>query len=234
MPGPDPTWNWPSDAAAFAVLLGAVILVVSVAITLVLWWLVKRWQWQTGRVFPTTAQSLRVQSLLGRMQRCKKRICEAVSWSRPRRTRESTMERRDWTLLVLAAAGGKPLSPVQLQKTLFLLEKKLPDAIDPSQFYRFTPYHYGPFDSRVYDDARSLRDEGLAVVAPSVHGRWSEYAATPDAMEEAEGIKAQLSPRVSDFVDTLVDWVQALSFEELLRAVYAAYPEMKAKSVFRG
>jgi len=114
------------------------------------------------------------------------------------------MERRDWTLLVLAAAGGKPLTPVQLQKTLFLLEKKLPEAIG-DDYYDFAPYHYGPFDSTVYDDARALRDEGLAVIGPPAHGRWSEYAATPAAIEAADRIRSQMSERTATYIKTLVD-----------------------------
>jgi hypothetical protein len=68
------------------------------------------------------------------------------------------MERKHWTLLVLAAAGGDPLTPVQLQKTLFLLEKERPE-VSGRNYYRFTPYAYGPFDSRVYADAEILASE---------------------------------------------------------------------------
>jgi len=36
----------------------------------------------------------------------------------------TTLRRRDWTLLAVAAAGGAPLTPVQLQKTLSLLGER--------------------------------------------------------------------------------------------------------------
>lgn len=143
------------------------------------------------------------------------------------------MNRKDWTLLVLAAAKGKPLTPVQLQKTLFLLGQQLPDATS-GDYYRFTPYHYGPFDSTVYDDARDLRDEGLAVITQSSRGRWSEYAATPATIEEAGRVRQEIDAKVASYIEKLVEWVQSLSFEDLLRSVYAAYPEMKERSVFRG
>ncbi len=36
----------------------------------------------------------------------------------------TTLRRRDWTLLAVAAAGGAPLTPVQSQKILFLLGER--------------------------------------------------------------------------------------------------------------
>ena len=36
----------------------------------------------------------------------------------------TTLRRRDWTLLAVAAAGGASLTPVQLQKILFLLGER--------------------------------------------------------------------------------------------------------------
>ena len=63
--------------------------------------------------------------------------------------------RSDWTLLAICAGGFRGLSPVQLQKTLFLLGKQLPEAVT-ADFYDFQAYHYGPFDRTVYVDAERL------------------------------------------------------------------------------
>ena len=62
------------------------------------------------------------------------------------------MTRQDWLLLVLAAADGKPLSPLQLQKSLFLVGYDLARLVG-SDFYTFRPFDYGPFDAAVYRDA---------------------------------------------------------------------------------
>ena len=69
------------------------------------------------------------------------------------------MTPKDWTLLVLASAGG-PLSPVQLQKTLFLIDRNLSRAQrGVTRFYNFRAYDYGPFDSAIYTDAVILQTE---------------------------------------------------------------------------
>ena len=49
------------------------------------------------------------------------------------------MTRQDWLLLVLAAAGGKPLSPLQLQKSLFLVGHDLAKLVGAG-FYTFRPF----------------------------------------------------------------------------------------------
>jgi uncharacterized protein YwgA len=72
------------------------------------------------------------------------------------------MTPKDWTLLVIAAADPKPLQPVQLQKSLFLLGRNLsPEQLQVKEFYDFQPYDYGPFCSDIYSNAEKLSDEGL-------------------------------------------------------------------------
>jgi hypothetical protein len=39
------------------------------------------------------------------------------------------MKRALWTLLAISVANGKTLSPVQVQKSLFLLGRMLPDEV---------------------------------------------------------------------------------------------------------
>jgi len=144
------------------------------------------------------------------------------------------MERRDWNLLVLSAAGGTSLSPVQLQKSLFLLERNLPVEVRGEDFYHFEPYNYGPFDSNVYSDASILTFQGLAQSSQSCQGNWTEYAATAEGMDRANVLKASLPRGVADYVGKIVQWVRGQSFTSLVRAIYERYPEMKEKSVFRG
>ena len=36
-----------------------------------------------------------------------------------------------------------------------------------------------------------------------------------------------------EYISRVFQWVRALSFEQLVRAIYAQYPEMKENSVFR-
>jgi hypothetical protein len=138
------------------------------------------------------------------------------------------MTRSDWTLLVLAAAEGAPLQPVQLQKVLFMLGKRLPHEV-ADHFYHFEPYHYGPFDADVYRDAEYMAAQGLVTIGA---GRWKTYAATPSGYVRAQKLAAE-RPAAARFVGQLVGWARSLSFEQLVKSVYAEFPEYRVRSVFR-
>lgn len=141
------------------------------------------------------------------------------------------MERRDWNLLVLAAAGGKTLTPVQFQKSLFLLGKNLPEEMIGEGYYRFEPYNYGPFDSSVYSDATSLVSSELVLL--SDQGRWKQFAATAAGIDQAKELEKALPPETAEYVRKVVGWVRGQSFASLVQAIYKHYPEMKANSVFK-
>src|SRR5436190_18669612 len=85
--------------------------------------------------------------------------------------KEKGMEPKDWTLLVISAADSRGLSPVQLQKSLFLLERRLSEEAPAEKlgesFYEFVPYNYGPFDVKVYQDAEALEERGLVTIQSS-------------------------------------------------------------------
>ena len=138
------------------------------------------------------------------------------------------MKRQHWTLLALNFANGRGLSAVQLQKALFLLERGLPEVVGP-RFYHFTPYNYGPFDSAVYKDADALSDDGLVNIST---GRYSVYSITPEGARVAKELESKASPRAVQHLKNIVEWIQSLTFSQLVRAIYARYPEMKKNSVF--
>ncbi len=142
------------------------------------------------------------------------------------------MDRRHWPLLVIDQAGPVGLSPVQLQKILFLIGKNLPDEVG-TDYYEFVPYNYGPFDQQVYADADSLIRSEL-VQSVQVSGRnWAYYTITSGGHDLAGYVREnEISERMSQYIATVVKWVQSLSFAQLLSAIYRAYPEYKAKSVF--
>lgn len=80
------------------------------------------------------------------------------------------MERKDFLLLAVAA-GEEPLTPVQLQKSLFLISEANLAAVT-TPLYEFEPYHYGPFCPSIYDDVISLKNEGLVIRVPARSGTW--------------------------------------------------------------
>jgi uncharacterized phage-associated protein len=146
---------------------------------------------------------------------------------------EEPMTPKDWTLLVIASARGKPLSPVQLQKTLFLIGKNVTaEKRHSRKFYRFLAYDYGPFDRTIYDDADELRNEGLILIHPET-GSFRNYIALPAGIQRAETLRAELDPNIREYLDGVVAWARSLSFNDLIRSIYRRYPETKVNSVFR-
>jgi len=147
-------------------------------------------------------------------------------------TRTMTASREDWLLVALAAAEGAPLTPVQLQKSLFLLGQELPDAVG-EDFYAFRPYNYGPFSSAVYADADRLADEGLVRIDRMEPGRnWAVYSATPEGVERALALSNGLPGQAVEYLRSAVGWTRKLTFSQLVSAIYARYPEQRANSVF--
>jgi uncharacterized protein len=72
--------------------------------------------------------------------------------------------RKDWLLVALSESADGYLSPVQIQKALFLFRKGAEGRFDSSQFYDFAPYHYGPFSPDIYYDLEELEKRGLVQI----------------------------------------------------------------------
>lgn len=143
------------------------------------------------------------------------------------------MERKDITLLVIESAGDEGLSPIQIQKSLFLIgESHLPEL--PSDFYDFYPYNYGPFTEEVYDDVDVLVDEGMIAKVLKSGESWFRYVVTPKGRDRIQEIIKESSDELNKYAIETVKWVCSLSFSELLRAIYAKYPDYKINSVFQG
>ena len=104
------------------------------------------------------------------------------------------MNRNDILVAALACAEGKPLTPAQLQKAMFLIAKNAPQLVNDGPNYNFVPYDYGPFDKAVYDEAAVLRASGLANITPAAAGRWSEYAATEAGVTKGAELLSHMAP----------------------------------------
>ena len=143
------------------------------------------------------------------------------------------MNRKDWLLLVIAAAEGDLLSPVQLQKSMFLLGKEQESAVGKG-YYEFVAYAYGPFCVDLYRDAEELEHSGLVSIHLNLSGRWREYRATPVGATKAEQIQQCVNEQVIEYVKRTVCWVQTMSFHELVKKIYDKYPMYRKHSVFQG
>ncbi len=146
-------------------------------------------------------------------------------------TEPLALSRDEVLLVMLALAKGEALTPVQIQKSLFLADDKASDAFGSSR-YRFEPYDYGPFDQQVYIDARALAREGLVEIGTDPRG-WNTYSATVLGVNRAKTLQARLSSDQREMLGRILSLVRRLSFTELVSAIYKKYPKMRARSVFR-
>jgi hypothetical protein len=143
------------------------------------------------------------------------------------------LSRDQVALVVLSFANGEPLTPVKIQKAMFLASEKAPNVFARSAGYSFQPYDYGPFDRQVYADIEDLERRGLAKIAQASGSRWRTYAATPDGIKEGGRLTATLDEDDVAVLERIVNLVRSLSFNQLVSAIYRAYPHMRERSVFR-
>ena len=143
------------------------------------------------------------------------------------------LTRKDWLLLALSKSPGGAMSPVQIQKVLFLFGQEVGGSLG-TEFYSFEPYDYGPFDASIYVDLRRMMSEGLVGGEWSPGRSWKSYTITRSGRRAALVLDREADARLTEFRGRIVVWVKGRSFSDLLRSVYAAYPEFAANSVFRG
>lgn len=143
------------------------------------------------------------------------------------------MHRSEVLLATLGAAEGRPFSPVQLQKAIFLIDRNLSQIFDEGSRFSFEPYDYGPFDREVYAEATKLEMQGMASVTRGANG-YSEYGATDAGLLHAREKLGQMQATQRDYIKVVADWVRAMSFAKLVKSIYAEYPEMRENSIFRG
>lgn len=141
------------------------------------------------------------------------------------------LTREDKILAALAPAGTGLHTPVQVQKLLFLLEDNIPESMGGRHFH-FEPYHYGPFDKTVYSALEVLSRMGLVDIEYG-SGNWRNYRLTPEGQARGQEILQRLEPSAVEYIKKISDFVRKLSFSQLVSAVYKAYPEMRARSVFQ-
>jgi hypothetical protein len=143
------------------------------------------------------------------------------------------VQRSDWVLLAVSAARGEALTPVQLQKSLFLLGTNMSQEVGDG-YFAFQPYHYGPFSTQIYRDADELVDQGLLAIDTVEPGRpWRTYRATQQGLQRSEELQDEASSRAANYLASVVQWARRLTFQQLVSAIYERYPEQRVNSVFQ-
>ncbi len=141
------------------------------------------------------------------------------------------MDRKEILLIVVSKAGTTPLTPVQLQKAVFLIAKaRLPEL--PTPFYDFEPYNYGPFCKAIYTDADDMQVKGLVYRIPSGKGHWVDTVITSTGQICAQKLKNNLLQPNLTFIGNVVNWVQSQPFTTLVSKIYELFPEYRQNSVF--
>jgi len=130
-----------------------------------------------------------------------------------------------------AGSGTSDLTPVQAQKLFFLIDREAANLCGGPHF-NFEPYDYGPFDRAVYGELDLLSMTGDIEVDRS--GQHRVYRLTDVGLQHAHAAFDGLSAEAKDYFTRVKDWVKALGFSDLVSAIYTAYPDTKAKSIFRG
>jgi hypothetical protein len=78
---------------------------------------------------------------------------------------------KDKVIIAAMAAGDlNSLTPVQIQKLLFLLDKRAAAKLG-GPFFNFEPYHYGPFDREIYDQLDAFAQNGLIEIVGTPYSR---------------------------------------------------------------
>ena len=140
------------------------------------------------------------------------------------------MNRRNLVLAALAPGGGARYTPVQVQKLLFLIDRRIPAAVNGPHF-NFQPYHYGPYDRAVYGELNVLAAAGLVDIDDRHSVR--SFALTVAGQREGERLLNDLEPKARSFVVRISEFVRNASFSDLVSAIYREFPDMRVNSVFQ-
>lgn len=134
---------------------------------------------------------------------------------------EQLKPREKILLLLLKSFDRKPMSPLQIMKSLFLYFQRR----KPEGFYEFIPYLYGPCSFDVYLDLRELISKGLITEIPSYFS-WNFYAITTN------GEKLLKDEKHDEELENIKKLVLSKSFVDLLKYIYTQYPEFAINSIF--
>jgi DNA-binding PadR family transcriptional regulator len=148
--------------------------------------------------------------------------------------RGGAMERLDWLLLFLSADalgvdGPSELDPVRIQKGMFILSERGPAR----GVYTFRPYNWGPFSPQIYGDLDLLVATGLAEVERAPGRTWKRYTTTPKGERRAAALVADASGSDIKWLGKARNYVTSRSFAQLLREIYAEFPEYATESLLR-
>ena len=147
------------------------------------------------------------------------------------RIKKRILKREELVLAAMSPAQGKQFQPVHVQKLFFLIDMATGAQLG-GKYFDFRPYDYGPFDSEVYSTLDRLEINGLVEVLQGTGWNPRRYRLTPLGQKNGEKFIGKLPDEMQEYLKDICKFVRRLSFAQLVAAIYKAYPEMKANSVF--
>ncbi len=137
----------------------------------------------------------------------------------------------DIVAAAFAAAGpSAAFDPIRIQKLLFLIDREVSERIG-GPFFRFRPYHYGPFDRTIYDVIGKLVAAGDARGESS--GPYPRYLLSEAGHRRGTAVLASFPEAISDYFGRAARWVRLIPYRRMLAAIYQRYPDMAVNSVVR-
>src|SRR5262249_539444 len=95
------------------------------------------------------------------------------------------------------------------------------------RFYRFVPYHYGPFAKELYCDLEKLQQDGFVSFNNGEEDKTKIILTDP---AKAAAALAELPEDLQEDVATIIDRYGDLDHRTLLQTVYRKYPAYAKKS----
>jgi hypothetical protein len=147
------------------------------------------------------------------------------------------LNRSDLALVMmsqLASGAGEqyPLDRIRIQKAMFLLTRR--GNPDWRELFKYRPYNWGPYSSQLAADMDSLVRQGLVEVEEVRGNQYPRYRTTAAGEARVATIWPALQGPERDFLRSVRSYVTGRSFTQLLREVYAEYPEFAVASYFSG
>ena len=138
-----------------------------------------------------------------------------------------SISRSDILLAIIAAGGKRGLTRVFIQKIVFLVSEEYKGSLS-ADFYEFDKFHYGPFSREVYLDAEMLNDSGCIRIRYGADRRDDTYSIDENCCLDDIHLPTDLKETIAE----TVAWVEDMSFDELVRAIYLLHPEYRENSRF--
>lgn len=145
---------------------------------------------------------------------------------------EPRPDRQRWLLRCIGwGLGTYPWSQIPFTKAAFLLSQANLEFVGLD--YAFEPYMYGPWDYQVTDDLDSLVKQGCLTMHPMPWSRGIEYRLTDWGRKRIEEQAWEVDDTHRALVVEIATRVTAKPYTDMLRDLYAEYPDVASKSILR-